>query len=216
MLLWEDILKELNALESSTSDNIQALNNIIRNIQDESAGENDIASIKDIENQIQNSLKRFISLLVDMEMYVKTGGSENQRIILTRFRDVYKDLSGNYHHSKAIADRKSTRIELFSGHYDQSQEDAETQSLLKEMTAAKNSLRLADSFLESASSSYERLLEQKKRLGHSNGVLHGLSSRFPVVNSLMRKIGNRNTRDNVIVAIFISVCVFFCIWYTFH
>lgn len=29
-----------------------------------------------------------------------------------------------------------------------SQEDAETQSLLKEMTAAKNSLRLADSFLE--------------------------------------------------------------------
>ena len=73
------------------------------------------------------------------------------------------------------------------------------------MTAAKNSLRLADSFLEfgfyyvflfrSASSSYERLLEQKKRLSHSNGVLQGLSSRFPVVNSLMRKIGNRNTRD---------------------
>ncbi|CBK22631.2 uncharacterized protein [Blastocystis hominis] len=148
MLLWEDILKELNVLESSTSDNIQALNNIIH----------DIASIKDIENQIQTSLKRFISLLVDMEMYVKAGGSENQRIILNRFRDVYKDLSGNYRHSKAIADRKSTRIELFSGHYDQSnitkgikirsQEDSETQSLLKEMTAAKNSLRLADSFLE--------------------------------------------------------------------
>lgn len=33
-----------------------------------------------------------------------------------------------------------------------SQEDAETQSLLKEMTAAKNSLRLADSFLEFDSS----------------------------------------------------------------
>lgn len=55
----------------------------------------DLSSIKDIENQIQNSLKRvtaivisqfqFIALLVDMEMYVKTTGSESQRIVLNVF-----------------------------------------------------------------------------------------------------------------------------------
>ena len=176
-------------------DSIQDLNNLVRNIRDDSSESNALTEIKEIESGINSSLRKFVSLLVDMEVCVKAGGSENQRAILNRFRNVYKELSSNYRLSKANADQKTTRIELFSGSYDQSQEDSETQLLLKEMTSTKNSLRMADSFLESATASYERLIDQRNRLGHSSELLKGISNRFPFVNSLVRSISSRKFRD---------------------
>ena len=101
---------------------------------------------------------------------------------------------------------KTTRVALFSGAMaDRQDDDSETQLLLKEMTSTKNSLRMADSYLELAQSScltdrsaihsHEMLTTQRTRLQRSGGVLEGLTNRFPAIQQLTRNVRFRKYRD---------------------
>ena len=101
------------------------------------------------------------------------------------------------------------------------------------MTATKNSLRMADNYLESHSSpfltrrsalqSHEMLRSQRGRLQRSGGVLEGLTQRFPAIQQLTRNVHFRRNRDkfgflvvshrSIIVAVVIALCICFCLWY---
>ena len=131
-----------------------------------------------------------------MDSIVHANGNSNQKSIFYRFREVYKELNSSYLRSKGNASRKISRVELFSRQYsDKQTEDSETQLLLKEMTSARNSLRMADSYLESASLSHENLRNQRNRLQKSSGVLNSITNRFPQIGHLAQSISNRRNRD---------------------
>ena len=102
-------------------------------------------------------------------------------------------------------------------------EQSEMQLLLKERGSTHNSIQMADEYLEcvlfcqvmnrQASESHSLLINQRNKLSLNRGRIGGILTRFPVVNDLMKSIKNHKNRDNIIVAIFIAICIFFCIWY---
>lgn len=67
-----------------------------------------------------------------------------------------------------------------------------------------------------ATESHSLLVNQRKRLESSHSKVRSVFTRLPMVNELMRKIGDKKTRDNVIVAFVMACCIFFCIWYILH
>ena len=100
--------------------------------------------------------------------------------------------------------------------HDMSSEESEISTLLKERGAIHSSLQMADSYLDQAVESHNQLIGQRRRLESSRGKVMGLISRLPVIDSLVKAIGDKRNRDNVIVAVVIAICIFFCIWYVFH
>ena len=67
-----------------------------------------------------------------------------------------------------------------------------------------------------AAESHSLLVNQRKRLESSRSKVLSVFTRLPMVNELMRKIGDKKTRDNLIVAVVMACCIFFCIWYILH
>ncbi|KAK8801538.1 hypothetical protein WA171_004678 [Blastocystis sp. BT1] len=176
-----------------------------------------VEAIRECERSLDELLKKYQALLKEMELASENGSSQKYQTVCTRFHDVYKEFSNSYRLAKINASRKTTRIELFAGHADEDNSaDSETQSLLKEMRASTNSLRMADSYLEVALSSQENLRQQNQRLQKSRNSMATIGSRFPLIQSLSNSIRNKRLCDNIITAVFIAICVFFCIWYAFH
>ena len=80
------------------------------------------------------------------------------------------------------------------------------QLLLKERSAAHNSVMMADEYLKwvmsfapikssQASESHNQLLNQRKRMESSKNRMSGMLNRFPMVNNLMRTITDKKNRD---------------------
>lgn len=70
--------------------------------------------------------------------------------------------------------------------------------------------------LSRATESHSHLVNQRKRLESSRSKIVSVFSRLPAVNQLMRKISDKKTRDNIIVAFVMACCICFCIWYILH
>ncbi|KAK8817313.1 hypothetical protein WA556_003207 [Blastocystis sp. ATCC 50177/Nand II] len=211
---WERIYGDLTAVESSINDDIQKYNNLIRDVDSDATNDAQLAAMKETEQRIESSLRKYMVVLMEMESFVHKEGSDGKKSIRMRFREVYRELSASFNRSREAASIKSTRAQLFSNiRTDTQDDDSETQLLLKEMTATKNSLRMADNYLESALQSHEILRSQRGRLQRSGGVLEGLTQRFPAIQQLTRNVHFRRNRDNIIVAVVIALCICFCLWY---
>lgn len=107
-----------------------------------------------------------------------------------------------------------------------SDDDDEMKDLIKERSAVRSALHMADEYIgfalrdplmdSQAASSHQSLLDQRRRLANSQHRILGIVNRIPGVNSLMRSIQNKKGKDNVIVAVVIALCVCFILWYVFH
>ena len=163
---------------------------------------------KEVKKELQNDYKR---ITVCLYVLLKS------RVTFNRRRTV-----SSYYIPKA----------LISMHYyvctmnSSSDEDGEMKDLIKERSGVRNALHMADEYLgfsllepftnSQASNSHQALLDQRRRLANSQHRILGIVNRIPGVNSLMRNIQNRKTKDNAIVAVVIGLCVCFILWYMFH
>ena len=162
--------------------------------------------------------KNYLSHLEGMESIAQSSDNHNYRAIIKRQRDVLRELRSDYRRISDSIQQKRDRQSLLRPTLsrEMSGEEDETQVLLKERGATQRSLQMADSFLEQASASHSALLDQRRRLQSSADKMLGMLNRIPIVNSVVRGIRNKKNKDNVIVAIVIALCIFFCIWYVFH
>ena len=67
-----------------------------------------------------------------------------------------------------------------------------------------------------AADSHQSLVDQRRRLVNSQHRILGIVNRIPGVNTLMRNIQNKKSKDSLIVAGVVAMCVCFCIWYAFR
>lgn len=115
----------------------------------------------------------------------------------------YADKAGPFESAEAVQ-RPQVAV-LTALNCSMTKEDSEMQQLLKERSAARSSLQMADRYLESfrspsimrrqAAESHTHLIEQGKRLEAGRGRVVGITSRFPVVNDLLKQITDRKNRE---------------------
>ncbi len=61
----------------------------------------------------------------------------------------------------------------------------------------------------------DTMVDQRSLITGAASTLSVIASRFPVLNRLMGSIHHRKTRENVILALVISLCICFTLWYMF-
>ena len=88
-------------------------------------------------------------------------------------------------------------------------------SLQRELEHTRNSERMIDEQINIAMETRDNLVDQRKILKGIQTRLNDLSSKFPLINSLVNKINLRKRRDTIILGSVIGFCLVFMIWYVF-
>lgn len=86
----------------------------------------------------------------------------------------------------------------------------------KETEHIRSSDRLIDDQISIAMETREHLVSQRLNLKRLQTRMHDLSSRFPMVNSLLQRINVRKRRDSIILGCLIGFCTFLIFLYTFR
>ncbi|KAK8818082.1 hypothetical protein WA556_005903 [Blastocystis sp. ATCC 50177/Nand II] len=180
----------------------------------ESSGDK-YAALKD---DIQRLFKSYQSLLDSMETISASSSNRMYRSIVDRQKDVKRELQNDYKRITNHIQQKENRFLLLhsGGIHNSSDDDDEMKDLIKERSAVRSALHMADEYIGQAASSHQSLLDQRRRLANSQHRILSIVNRIPGVNSLMRNIQNKKGKDNVIVAVVIALCVCFILWYAFH
>merc|ERR1712029_64062 len=88
-------------------------------------------------------------------------------------------------------------------------------SLQRELEHTRNSERMIDEQINIALETRDNLVNQREILKAVQTKLNDLSSKFPLINSLVNKINLRKRRDTIVLGSVIGVCLVFMIWYIF-
>lgn len=76
--------------------------------------------------------------------------------------------------------------------------------------------RMVDDQISIAVETREHLVSQRLSMKRLQTRIHDLSSRFPVVNSLLQRINIRKRRDSLVLGLVVGVCTFLLLMYTFR
>lgn len=87
------------------------------------------------------------------------------------------------------------------------------EALLRESGHLTNSERLLDEQYDLALKTRESLMHQRTTINSMKESLIGVTSRFALVNDVIKRIKIRRRRDTIIVAIVCSVCLGFLVYY---
>lgn len=162
-----------------------------------------------------NNLKELIDTLE-----VKSESKNmTQKIQVNRMKEVLFDFKSEFYSLQRKLKVQSKREALFKEATERlgskSNKTAE-EYLLKERFSIANSHNAADGLLDQASVGLNALKRQKKTFGKSVSGLTSIGSSIPAVNQLMKRIGNKKTRDNTILAIVIALCISLILIYILH
>ena len=215
---WENLNGEIRATESRIQTKLQELSRFNSSMDGDGFDiECSAGSYSVIQDDIQHLLKRYQSILEDMEKIAYSSSNRSSRMIIERQKEVKRELQNDYKRILSSIQQKENRILLMrSNGMPASSEDDEMNSLLKERGSVRNALHMADEYLGRAADSHQSLVDQRRRLVNSQHHILGIVNRIPGVNTLMRSIQNKKSKDSLIVAGVVAVCVCFCIWYAFR
>jgi len=151
------------------------------------------------------------------------GGGAAIHHTLQRHAEILQDYRQEFSKTSANIASMMEREELLSSvssdisHY-RGKEQGRNQkmdSLQRELEHTRNSERLIDEQINIALETRDNLVNQREIIKAVQTKLNDLSSKFPMINSLVNKINLRKRRDTIILGAVIGLCLVFMIWYMF-
>jgi len=177
--------------------------------------END--SVK-LESEIEQLLIRLNKIMNDQE-----GQNPKMTVALShkisRNRDILMDYENQLKRTKEKHSQNKNRFDLMgSVRNDISQFHSQNQSKLNMMSnendKLKSSHKLADTAINIAMSTQEQLRFQRGLYKGINRRFLELSTKFPIMNTLINKISLRKRRDSLIMGVVVSVCLILILIYS--
>lgn len=167
--------------------------------------------IKDLEELLQK-----LNIIVNVEMNELQGSNNSVLHALQRHREIYntcrrefiatkgKSISRLQHHSLLGDVQREIREAQTGGQY-----------YLDENRRALDANNQAEEHVSVAINMYEQLLDEGRRIRSGTSTLGKLTEKMPGLNTLMRRIGVRKQRDQLILAGVIAGCIAFSFIYVF-
>eukprot|EP00118_Oscarella_pearsei_P004023 m.16703 g.16703 ORF g.16703 m.16703 type:complete len:244 (+) comp27074_c0_seq2:479-1210(+) len=143
--------------------------------------------------------------------------------MLQRHRDILRNYSQEFAKTKSnikqFRDREdllgSVRRDISEYKASASGLNRRTDLYLKENEHIRNSDRLTDEAISVAMATKENLTSQRGVFGGVNSRMSTLTNRFPIINSLVQRIGVKKRKDSLILGGVIAVCLILLILYAF-
>eukprot|EP00924_Labyrinthula_sp_SR-Ha-C_P016657 snap_masked-scaffold_6-processed-gene-10.25-mRNA-1 protein AED:1.00 eAED:1.00 QI:0/-1/0/0/-1/1/1/0/205 len=184
-----------------------------------------------LENQISSFDVEGQNKLGQIEKdYEKLKGNINRLKELCQLHSVLNSTINKAHLSRLDDQARTFRSKLYSLNKKKKESDrkvlfgdlskeganSEQDMLLRERFALQNSKSRVDELLEEASFGLGGLKRQRAQLGNVGTRLQGVGKMFPGLGKLMKRIQDKKTRDNTILALVIAFCISFIVIYELH
>ena len=174
----------------------------------------------DEETSVQQEIQRLLNHLQDLISGRLTQAARNpsQHAVVGRYRDIMMDLRSDFEKSQQTVRRAAERRELLQGSSATSVDsgnDPATEHLLRERNHIQNSMNSINNVVGQAEAVGHDLRYQSRSLRNTQSLIGQITGNIPGLNTLVEQIRRKRSRDDVIVAGVIAVCVVFTLWYMF-
>eukprot|EP00611_Tribonema_gayanum_P018767 TRINITY_DN3197_c0_g1_i1.p1 TRINITY_DN3197_c0_g1~~TRINITY_DN3197_c0_g1_i1.p1 ORF type:complete len:234 (-),score=51.24 TRINITY_DN3197_c0_g1_i1:62-763(-) len=226
---WKTINREALRIEGNLKAKVQSYWDLSKRLEaTDGATRNGGTSAYDLENPADNMAEAGLAREVDhllsqlTEMLDAMAAAPGLRTIpqqeqMKRYRVNLIDSRAEYNRASSAIQRHRDANELFRGRQARRHKaegaDADTDHLLRESQYIGSSLRGASNVLGQAHEARESLRQQRETLSRTNATLGALTSAFPGIGRIVDQIGRRRTRDNMIVATVLALCICFTLWW---
>ncbi len=160
--------------------------------------------IEEIEKSI-NELQLVISSMERSE----SAGTASNRAQIARWKEILLEFRNEFRRTQNSINQKRETLALFgpSASLLESTEGLTANELFhRERNAINGSMRGIDSSIAQAIAIKDTIQNQTETMKSSSSRLSQIAQAFPSVNDLIKTIGKRKTRDNMIVAGAIGIC----------
>jgi len=225
---WEGLRKQARALENEIDLKLVSFSKLGTNYKhgdqfgDKAPllGEDTLHST---EQQLESLLTQLSSINDQMSTYATGVGEQRSAAIhhtLQRHTEILQDYRQEFTKTSSNISSMLEREELLSSVQTQISgnkkgRNEKMDSLQRELEHTRNSERMIDEQINIALETRDNLVSQREILKAVQTKLNDLSSKFPLINSLVNKINLRKRRDTIILGSVIGLCLVFMIWYIF-
>ncbi|KAL1454372.1 hypothetical protein WDU94_010640 [Cyamophila willieti] len=230
---WEDLRKQARKLENDIDVKLTCLSKLGTGSHAlGKSSESDTEPLLSADHMIESTASEIESLLAKlsdtnekMSDLMAEGGKDAAAIhTLQRHKEILEDykkeLTKTMNNIQLRKDREqlmhSVRKDIDSYKNSTSKLNRRMDNYLKENEHIRASDRLVQDQIQIVLDTREHLTSQRHHLKRLHTRLHDISSKFPLLNSLMTRITMRKRRDSVIVGCVVGVCTFLLLLYSFH
>uniref|UniRef100_A0A1B6DI47 Golgi SNAP receptor complex member 1 n=2 Tax=Clastoptera arizonana TaxID=38151 RepID=A0A1B6DI47_9HEMI len=142
---------------------------------------------------------------------------------LQRHREILQDYTQEFHKTKQNYNARRERENLLhsvrkdiDSYKNSSGLNRRMDLYMKENEHIRSSDRMVDEQITIAVETRDHLVSQRLTFKRLQTRMHDLSSRFPLVNSLVQRINIRKRRDSLILGLIIGICTILFLYYAFH
>lgn len=234
MSTWEDLRKQARKLENEIDLKLVAFSKLGTNsaavYRNENSDVEPLLSPEDMLGNMTQEIEQLLSKLTAVNEKLtefseknENFGSSAMRHVLQRHHDILQDYTQEFRKTSANLKARKEREDLLHSVRKDIDTYKTTSGLnrrsdlyVKENEHIRNSDRMVSEQINIAMETREHLVSQRHHFKRIQTRIHDLSSRFPMINSLMQKIHLRRRRDSVIVGLVAAICLFFMLLYIFY
>ena len=232
---WESLRKEARSIENEVDTKLVTFSKLGTNYTRRSSGGGTEdrqpllggaeTEIESLQQEIEQLLIKLGSINDEMAGFASgaasSGGAAAIHHTLQRHTEILADYRGEFNKTSANIAAMMEREELLGSvsqdlqHYrgKDGGRSQKMESMQRELEHTRNSERMIDEQINIALETRDNLVNQREVLKAVQTKLNDLSSKFPLINSLVNKINLRKRRDTIIMGSVIGVCLVFMIWY---
>jgi len=227
---WEGLRKQARAIENTVDTKLVTLSKLGTSYTRGTGDKQPLlggpeTEIESLQHEIEGLLTKLGDINDQMAGFASgaasSGGAAAIQHTLQRHTEILADYRGEFSKTSANIAAMMEREELLGSvtqdlqHYRDGGRKDKMDSLQREMEYTSNSERMIDEQIMIALETRDNLVNQREILKAVQTKLNDLSSKFPLINSLVNKINLRKKRDVIILGSVIGVCLVFMIWYVF-
>mmetsp|Transcript_9876 Transcript_9876/g.11285 ORF Transcript_9876/g.11285 Transcript_9876/m.11285 type:complete len:222 (-) Transcript_9876:1068-1733(-) len=212
--VWEDLRREARSIERRLESGIQRYTALETRYDLENP--KSFQEDEQVEGEIEVWLARMAELIQGLDACEVSGRSANKAQI-QRLREILFDYKSEFRNAQSKKNEQRQRRMLLKQVDEASSEDKTAEDLLlQEKYSISNSHKAADAILGQAGEVSSTLRNQRNTFTNATSRLSTIGKAVPGVETLMKRIQNKRTRDNTILAIVIALCICFILFYVLN
>mmetsp|Transcript_6978 Transcript_6978/g.13955 ORF Transcript_6978/g.13955 Transcript_6978/m.13955 type:complete len:223 (+) Transcript_6978:100-768(+) len=215
MQSWADLRRSAKAQESALESTLARYARL-----DVDAGDPEFVSDgeRDLERDAEGLLRSLSDSVDSLVSCTAADRPATSAAQIQRIREILRDQTAVFRTAqrRLRERREALSLQKFmargTGPGGSADRDAES-LLMREGESIHNATNAAAAIIDQASAVHGELLSQRRRFMGTTDRLVDMGRRVPGVNTLIRRIQDKRTRDNTILALVIAVCICLILWY---
>jgi len=198
-MAWSEVKRECVSAEKSLH---EVLNSFQRDIE------------SDLDDNVETQLTRLSNLIDKLVACNDADKPPTSKAQIQRLREILLDNRSKFRTAQLRHRQAREGEALRKSIKREHAEDRQAESLLmQERSSLMNSVNMTSNIIGQAVETRNELIRQRATFTGSAGRMVDVARQVPGINTLIKRIEDKRTRDNTVIALVIAVCICVLLWY---